>query len=1533
MKLPFKQIKVYRWMSDNNKKIYIFNEQNDIKPEHIYIKDVIIYNDDTIENAINKIGLAIKKNDGGDFPIYAWTKEESLLFDIVNVKWSGYNINPFKSINRNSKEINETVSYDYKYHNLFNYSSINILFSSDNDTFNNNKYYFNKSIKVNTLDYYVNKDKKINLLNNIDNSFINKVSEKYHRIDLQYKLKTIKPLSIIFDNLHTSNLISLIQWVNDSTKVLYKLYKKHRLSPDIILKWSNLENVSKIQCIYLYSILANGTYCKIIIDNTGLITYSYIIDLRQGINWKQITKNRDSTKKILENAVKSRIKLNETSLKLNVNYEIDNSSITVLSKKLGEHISIFHVNDIIKEKDKTKILTVYKRSSNYSKDPIDLSEYIKSRINLGINKNEIVHELVNLNISNEDANELIDNEIDLIKRNVIEAEEKKEKRKISDTGTIVSIESSLNGYSINIINLPNRHELNNLLYWLSRIISSTRNPVKKPGKKQQLPPPKKESPKKESPEKSPDNDESPNLGEQDFDIDDIEIGGALGKDNRGYYVKMLHNADKELFKDNYARKCQAVDQPVVLTPEHKKELEEKHKLDLSKYFDNLIEYGSSKDNQNFYGCPKLWCPQSKIPLDIKDENAKCPIENEEPMLNLFQDGDKTKPRYVKLIKKKDSDICIPCCYKRKQGEDDIKKCKDAIKYKGDVIEETVVKKPQKKDEIQEVEIDEIKSMQSTDITAEDNYLFNTSAPIIVGRYGVIPESLHKLVYPKVSFALCSKTLNKSQKCLVRKGINHKALLNSREDSLLHTLAYLLNFSNKKDFIKDIRKRLDIITFISLENGNVCKSFMSKQAIIPNDNKKIKMLNRYLNTNEKIKNLLDLNRKIEPNYQLSRLLNIFDSYNKYIDYLASDDYPLDKSPYYLYSLMSILYKVLLVVWEKHDKNDINIQCPYYLSFQDIISEIGLNPNVIMLLKDNKYYEPLELKLRSDDSEKLISLKNYPNIKKVINECNLLKKTKNVSDMVYNNLYTYETWVNSKILKSFNKFSINKILLNDDLTINKFMTKGHILLITETINISYLPTLIKELGIKKVLFNNDIKNTSYDINVLVRDLEIFSNKCHELNINFNLGKNKEEVSNDKEFYSKLKLTKTELNNNQIINTRLSDPLYINTKNNNERDKKWYQLQKLVASTIIKQYDDQKLKELMRMTRKESVDELMKLFTNINKEKNKLKIILEEIPLQSIKHIKKWLNNLILYSKYDYHNKNVIEEDKEFLYSQNAIVDGIPNILILYHPSKPNKDIDKDVVYSDFELKDDNDIQEDRLPQIFLGARIKLSNKWISKKKSKWVNMVVLKHESYNYETLPEFIKWFSNKIGINVSYDEIKNSRNNKLYETIANDDLMTEMLDDSSYFNEWTKVIKKKPKTVKIFMTEHYSKLNNEKKLKLLNEIINKNELYPNDLDILAISELLNITILVIHRVKSGTGAEKERNTIDDLVISSTLYPAKKNMDNRPFLIFNKTNDKNKSIYNLVIENSDKIGFNNLILQYKDVSSNIKVLIDAHLNNI
>lgn len=1469
---PYKELKVYYWKTETDKQEYIFNTDDSKYP--------IIYSDDSINDALNKIAFSIK-NDMKNF--YCWKDNKSLLFTIEKIKWDGYNVNPYKSINRTNDNINDPINYNYSNDLFGDYKSINIIFDNTINDLKNNKYYFIKR-NILGLEQYIKRDKKLKNLEEIDNKNINNISINLHRYELSYNFKKEIYLSEIFDILTTNENISMIQWVDDNYKILYKLHKFNKLNSELLNLWTSTEKIIKMRCINIYSIIANNCYSKITIDNNGIIIFSYIIDLRERISFDEINNHKNILIKYIENAVKQPIKLNETSIKLKILFNIDNTNLDNLSKKIGEYVDIFQLIKINKEKK--NLLLIYKRTSNYNKQEIDFNKYAKLRLELGLSKKEIIDELINIGLTKDEAIKII-NDLDIIEGIQLNKEEVLNR----DDNTIIVIEPVKNGFSVNIYNIPNRNELNYLIYWLSKIISASRVSIVK--KKVKSPIFSSSSSSSKSSSKSlSSKDDDEDLGKMDYAF---EGGTITDKEKRGYFVNLLKQSDKDLFIGKYARECQASSnqQPISMTKEYKEKLEKEGNF----HFDNVLEYGSKENIKNFYACPRLWCPKSKIPLNPDDKDAKCPNDDEEPM-ELFFNKDKNRKKYIQLInsKNREDNICIPCCFKSEPKEKDLKQCK-YYKTEEEPIKKSSIKKEEK-------------------IEKDENYLMTQTAPITVGRYGVIPKSLHQLLRPNINFTLCSKILNKTEKCFVRKGINHKTekkLKIVSNDSLIYAISHILNFKNKEDFIKDIKKRLDLITFLSLENGEICKSFTDRNPIIVEDN--LSLIN-------------DMKKKIDKKLinteNKSRLLSIYNSYNKFIEYLESNDYPTNKSPYFLYSLLSILYKVILIIWEKNN-DDVSILCPYYLSFEDILSSMEINPNLVMLLKEKKYYEPIELKLRSDDGEKLIQLNDYPNIKNLIKECSNIKKHFN-NDNTYKYLYTLNQWINnSKILKNPKKFIINSVIINNDLSIDSFLTNGNILIKTNKISISFLKKILKELNISKILFYDDLINNKYNINVLRNDLELFATKIKELDINFNIGILKKGISiDDIEYYSVLQFDIIPLTND-TIHTRKIDELYEYDKKTTIESKRWYQLYIYIIKTILNKYNKNQLEILNSKNRVEIIKDLLKLFEK-NPNKTKIQIILEELPLTNLKN---YLDNIIFYYKYKFLDTNIQETKNEFIFSQIGLLKTNKEKLLLYHHSNPNTKFGNYLV-NDYIIQKEfkNDI---KLPDIYNGTFEKLKSKWVMHKKSKWSNMVYIKCD-YNINTIKNFYLFFASYLGIKTNYNELKQVANIKLRELYLNQEGMFEILDDPSYFNAWNKKISKNFKTVKLFWDNYYSKIDNKEKLRIIDEIIDEDLLYPNDLYILSITDLLNINILTIHRGKYGKFEEGSvRGDIEDLLLSSTFFKASNNYQERPLIIFHKSYDYEKSIYNIIIDQKKSIEINNLYLHYKDVPTNIKYLVDAHLS--
>ena len=108
---PYISLKVYRWYSNDKYQLYIFDKNIESYNDAIIINENI-YLDDNIDDALNKIALYINNyNNIKNYNLfYCWNKKISLSHTINNIKWDGYNINPFLSINRNSKELDEDIS-------------------------------------------------------------------------------------------------------------------------------------------------------------------------------------------------------------------------------------------------------------------------------------------------------------------------------------------------------------------------------------------------------------------------------------------------------------------------------------------------------------------------------------------------------------------------------------------------------------------------------------------------------------------------------------------------------------------------------------------------------------------------------------------------------------------------------------------------------------------------------------------------------------------------------------------------------------------------------------------------------------------------------------------------------------------------------------------------------------------------------------------------------------------------------------------------------------------------------------------------------------------------------------------------------------------------------------------------------------------------------------------------------------------------------------------------------------------------------
>jgi len=1483
-----KPITVYKWVSSKEYIKYVFDtdEKNSYDSTIKVIKEYI-YQDSSKEDAINKIAYYINKNSKNSddkTPYYVWVNNKPFLYDITKINWKGYDVNPFKSSDRNSKEIIEKISIiDDKSKELFNTNDIiNIVFKNDFDY--DNKYYYD-NFKFKSNNYKLNSDSiltelyKLNILNK------KKTSEEYYNVVFSAYIVDMPSLIVIFDKISTTDKIQLIQYINFN-KTYYKLYKKHtfknRKELSRIFKLNN-DGKESINIYYSKNII-------ITIYAGGIINLVFNYQIDNGVIINDILKYKDELNKYINDVLNINIELKEQHINARIKYNIDKIKYSDLKNEVK-------ISTIFTELNAEEFY--YKRTSNY----IDRS-IINKNIKGNVQNN-------NIKINTKDYADVLDTKIIVKKKN--------------------------GQYMFDIKYSKSFFEFESLEYWISKIIEKTIN---------------NNNNNKQSSRDTTDTQDSPDIPRR-YSTSSETSGGGSGNENEKYLINKLKDADKGLWKNdigikNKARQCQKKFQPIPLSKEEFINFEKKG---LNKNFDNFKFH-----NNNNYICPRLWCPKSNIPLPFAEEgnpNAKCPIADEKPMRLNDDMQNKNLPRYVYFTKHN-----ILCCGKKNPDKKIDKDDKDS---------NSINQKPRKKS-----------SKQDNIDKKENNYIMKDYPINYNNRYGDIPKELYKILYPtnyNDYLKVCSSPSNINKKeCILRKGlINIDDIpnkYNNKYDNIINAIAYLVG-KTRETFVDNIKNKIDIITYLSLDNGNVCKDFGDLEPVLYEYNKELyNELKKHLNHfNKKTKINIELPTFESANdkaiFKISRLLYIFKSYKKFIAYITADNYPDDKGIQYLYSLIAIIYKKLLIVWEKtmdltSIETSINLLVPDYIN--DIISYYGLQKNtkIIMILKEkwkangikgenNKdriyeimkdrddiyFYEPLIIKKINSEEKKHMALNEYPNIKNIINyhqNNNLFNNLKNINN-----------------LKS-ERYRFDKIIINDNYTIDKIMLKNNILIRFNSQGIIILPYLIKELNIKNVVFLDDIVDTEYKITIIINDAYVdFKNKINKLKdfgitLDIGIKDMKNSQSQDSKIMENV-LTIVKENNlkGQIIPFgKKNEYEEYNDKNTNIINK-WLELRLHVKNKLLIMLNakDKRI-DMSKKTRAKFIENLLDMF---DKDKKKIQIILEEISVFTKEGINNWHASSLLQTKYDYINNlsdNFVENKNELLFTQFLIKKNIPkNILYLpknilyYHETKPNIIYDKnnydDVNFDN--IYDENKIKVVRkstsvskvsikLPKMFNGEDKDLNAKWNKYKKKIWSKLKYIKNDytPSNIIELFDYFKSLDNDI-VNDYKDIIKKTFKyykhefNKNVHNLTNVKKIKEIFKDphfySSYLNAMNSINKTKKtfKTLEIFLTTYFYNSSNTERYKILNYIENSDEFiyYPNEITFRMMSEILNISILIIHnRADYGKAVNiKKRADEKDLSITFTVFKAYNDELNRPLLMLYRMRytdkiDKDKKYQNYYI---------------------------------
>ena len=497
--------------------------------------------------------------------------------------------------------------------------------------------------------------------------------------------------------------------------------------------------------------------------------------------------------------------------------------------------------------------------------------------------------------------------------------------------------------------------------------------------------------------------------------------------NPNPFEKRLHQLDPKLYLVKqqgkykaYSRLCPSNlrRQPVILTDEEKKRIER----ETGKVYqdDDAIKYGSSKDKEYWYTCPRYWCLLNSMPLTEEDVKAgKCggkvipfgakKVPKDAYIYEFKGRGsqapqiDKKTGNYIKMypaFNKDDSHpdgLCVPCCFNSLgKGESAVKKWRDECLNKAAEKSKkfTIAKK---KTKIRKSAVEEREYIKGPD-----------KMPLEITRWGFIPISLEKFFsFDNKKIKGENNTVKKYETCILRKGVEF-----SNYQSFIACINDIL-FDSDKSIIEMKEIMIEALTldnFVTLHNGNLISIFYDESIKVDTE----------LYANSKYYKSIDIaNEK-----QLYLLNKTIKSLENFKNYLRRDDITIDHT--YLWDLITNPNDKLfvngcnMIILESTNDditNNINVLCPtsYYSNH---IFETTLS--TFFLYKNDDYYEPLYLykdldtEVKTSKSFTFRDKNIFPNIKKAILFVKDLydvqcKPKKSVSDEIYKfkeNLTSFE-----------------------------------------------------------------------------------------------------------------------------------------------------------------------------------------------------------------------------------------------------------------------------------------------------------------------------------------------------------------------------------------------------------------------------------------------------------------------------------------------------------------------------------------------
>jgi hypothetical protein len=485
------------------------------------------------------------------------------------------------------------------------------------------------------------------------------------------------------------------------------------------------------------------------------------------------------------------------------------------------------------------------------------------------------------------------------------------------------------------------------------------------------------------------------------------VGGAKRrrnvKDEKNIFLQKIRKMEPKFFMvnqeeeyDGYARLCQANSsrQPVIITDEEKQKIDREHP---GSYKDGIaLNYGSDPNKKNWYICPRYWCiPENTSLTEEEVKNGVCggkvitrEMRDDPPpghYIYEFTDPDhidKNDGSYIDhypgFLDKKShpENVCMPCCFKKSwDSEQQVKRRKECM---DNADKDNVANQP-------EIEMD-FKSY----IVGFDKY------PLQQSRWGFLPLAVELFLKTDNSIAQSKQNpaiIKPNTPALLRYGVEQ-----SRNQSFIGSLADI--YALKQEYYKKglntptiaemrniLAESITLDMFLKYHNGSLPSVFKPKKIEMEDD-----FINKYSNT-EFFKSIDTSNES-----QMDFLEDTIAAFENFLNFLRDPDSLIDHT--YLWDIVSSdnsklfpkgINLVIIEIIESDITDNIQILCPtnsYSNKFYD------KNRETLILLKQNKYYEPIYGFEDKKAERQIITKKTFTENTKFTNLKSVLQMINNV-----------------------------------------------------------------------------------------------------------------------------------------------------------------------------------------------------------------------------------------------------------------------------------------------------------------------------------------------------------------------------------------------------------------------------------------------------------------------------------------------------------------------------------------------------------